>query len=71
MDALDKAISNLGGVTALARAIGQRQPTVSNWKARGQVPVQHCLAIENATGGEVTRYDLRPDVFGTKEEAAA
>lgn len=24
-------------------------------------PVVHCLAIENATNGEVSRIDLRPD----------
>lgn len=27
-------------------------------------PAHHCLAIEEATGGKVTRYQLRPDVFG-------
>jgi DNA-binding transcriptional regulator YdaS (Cro superfamily) len=31
------------------------------WKARGSVPVEHCLAIERATEGAVTRRDLRPD----------
>lgn len=27
-------------------------------------PAEHCRAIEYATGGKVTRYNLRPDVFG-------
>lgn len=31
------------------------------WKRRGQVPVAHCAAIEQATAAKVTRKDLRPD----------
>ncbi len=30
----------------------------------GRVPAERVLAIEAATHGKVTRYDLRPDVFG-------
>lgn len=64
MNALDLAIDHLGGVGKLAAAIGLRQNVVGNWKLRGQVPAERCLAIEQATGGQVTRHDLRPDVFG-------
>lgn len=64
MNALDRAIKELGGVGKLATAIGLRQNVVGNWKLRGQVPAERCLAIEQATDGKVTRHDLRPDVFG-------
>lgn len=64
MNALDRAIEIVGGVSALADALGVRQSAVSNWKARGQVPAERCIAIENATEGAVSRYWLRPDVFG-------
>ncbi len=64
MNTLDRAINLMGGVTKLAAAIGQRQNTVSNWRARGRVPAEHCAAIEEATTGEVTRQMLRPDIFG-------
>ena len=37
------------------------QQGVSKWL---EVPPEHCRAIEEITRGEVTRYDLRPDVFG-------
>lgn len=37
------------------------QQGVSKWL---EVPPEHCRAIEEITHGEVTRYDLRPDVFG-------
>ncbi|WP_082823554.1 MULTISPECIES: helix-turn-helix domain-containing protein [unclassified Rhodanobacter] len=75
MNALDKAIDHAGGVTALAEKLGVRQSVVSNWRTRGaspRVPAARCIAIEQATGGAVTRHDLRPDVFGepTKQEVA-
>lgn len=54
----------MGGVGKLAVAIGLRQNVVGNWRLRGQVPAERCVAIEKATAGAVTRHDLRPDVFG-------
>jgi len=62
MEPLIKAIELAGGVSSLARACDVVQGAVSNWKARGgNVPPEHCFAIEHATGGAVTRRDLRPD----------
>lgn len=62
MDALESAIEAAGGVGKLADLLGIYQSTVSNWKARGQVPACRCIHIEAFTG--VSRYRLRPDVFG-------
>lgn len=64
MNALDRAIEHMGGVGKLAVAIGLRQNVVGNWRLRGQVPAERCVAVEKATAGAVTRHDLRPDVFG-------
>jgi DNA-binding transcriptional regulator YdaS (Cro superfamily) len=64
MTPLDKAIEAAGGVAKMAASIGLSPNVVSNWRGRGQVPAERCLAVEAATGGAVTRYDLRPDVFG-------
>lgn len=62
MNALDRAISLVGGVGKLAAALGVGQPVVSNWKSRGTTPdAAHCVAIESATRGQVRRQDLRPD----------
>lgn len=66
MQALDKAVSILGGVSSTASLLGVVQGAVSNWKKRKRVPASRCLAIEQATGGAVTRYELRPDVYGAK-----
>ena len=60
MEALDRAISAADGVNELARRLGIRQSVVSNWRARKSVPPEHCAAIEAATGGDVTRRELRP-----------
>lgn len=64
MDALEKAISTFGTVSAMASAIGVKPNVIGNWRLRKQVPAEHCRAIEAATGRAVTRYELRPDVFG-------
>lgn len=61
MKSLERAIELAGGVGKLAASIGVVQSAVSNWKARGAVPVEHCAAIEVAVGGLVRRQDLRPE----------
>ncbi|KDD44749.1 DNA-binding helix-turn-helix protein [Bordetella bronchiseptica OSU095] len=46
---------------ALAREVGVSPALVYQWRTgRRPVPVEHCAAIERATGGEVSRRDLRP-----------
>lgn len=63
-EALDRATEAAGGVMHLAAAIGELPQTVSMWRKRGRVPAEKCIAVEKASGGAATRYDLRPDVFG-------
>jgi DNA-binding transcriptional regulator YdaS (Cro superfamily) len=69
MDALDRAIDIFGTQENLARELGIRSPSISEWRARGRVPLERCVKIEKATKGQVTRYDLRPDVFGKRSAA--
>lgn len=48
--------------TDLAKAIGATSTEISDWRyGKRAVPVRRCVAIESATGGQVTRRDLRPD----------
>lgn len=70
MSALSKAITICGSQSELARRIGGKVRTghIYHW-LRNTVPAERCLAIEQATGGKVTRHDLRPDVFGTSPSA--
>lgn len=51
-----------GAATKLALAIGAHHPDVSDWaKGSRPVPVRYVLKIEAATGGRVTRQELRPN----------
>lgn len=73
VEALKTAIKVVGSQGKLAAEIGKRQGQIGNWLHRDKkVPAEVCVAIERATAGAVTRYDLRPDVFGPppKQEAA-
>ena len=64
MEIIKKAITEAGGIAEMAAKIGVGPTAVSNWQLRKKVPAERCLAIEAATDGAVTRYELRPDVFG-------
>lgn len=64
MKGLEQAITAAGSTYALAEKLGCRQSRISMWVTRGQVPAHHCIAVEQAVAGAVTRYELRPDVFG-------
>lgn len=57
--AIEKAIDIAGGVNALARAVGVKQPSVSRWKKVGVVGVDYVLDVAEHTG--VPAYELRPD----------
>ncbi len=62
--ALVKAIEVVGGQTQLARLLGVKQANVWHWLNKAdRVPGEYVLAIETATGGQVTRHALRPDLY--------
>jgi len=70
MDALEQVIEILGSQEALASNLKIRSPSISEWRKRGRVPAERCLEIERLTDNRVTRYELRPDVFGKQERVA-
>lgn len=46
---------------SLAAKVGVSQAFVSHWRTGFRpVPIERCVAVERATGGLVTRKDLRP-----------
>lgn len=62
---IKKAVEIIGSQRALADQLGIRPVQVFKWyHGNSAVPAIRCAAIEAATNGAVTRYDLRPDVFG-------
>lgn len=63
MKVIAEAIQRAGGSTKLGKALGITRQAVEAWKGKGRVvPPEHVLEIEKITG--VTRYDLRPDIYG-------
>jgi DNA-binding transcriptional regulator YdaS (Cro superfamily) len=55
-----KAAAIVGGVRRLAKTLGLKHTTFYQWD---RVPGKHVLAIEEITNGQITRHDLRPDLY--------
>lgn len=66
LKAKDRAVAAVGGVTRLAEKIGVTRSAVSQWD---QVPVERVADVERVTG--ISRYELRPDIFGAPQGAPA
>jgi len=61
---LATAVEIVGGQAKLARLLGVTQPNVWHWLHKSErVPGEYVLKIEEATGGKVSRQDLRPDLY--------
>lgn len=66
MKPIESAIAAVGGIKALARLLDIRYQAVQQWVRRGRPPAERCLEIERVSG--VSRYALRPDVYGPANE---
>lgn len=53
-----------GGQTAMALALGVSVQAVNKWMKKGSPPPERVLSIEKLVLGQVTRYQLRPDIYG-------
>ncbi len=69
-DALARAVDIAGGQSPLARKLSAntdrqyKQGHVWNWLNRGDVlPAEVVIPIEQIVDGEVTRHELRPDIY--------
>lgn len=62
-DQLQRAIDLIGSAAELARMLGIRRSAISPWE---RCPAEHVLELEYRTEGRVTRYQLRPDIFGRR-----
>lgn len=59
-----KDYTNAHSQVELAKLIGFAPSFVNQWVSEKRpIPVVACVAIERATGGKVTRQELRPDDF--------
>jgi DNA-binding transcriptional regulator YdaS (Cro superfamily) len=69
MDGLDKAIKFFRTQSALAGALGLEPMAVTQWIKRKRIPPERAVQIEKATGGVVSRSELRPDLWPPQEAA--
>jgi DNA-binding transcriptional regulator YdaS (Cro superfamily) len=56
-------LNDFGLVDVRGERLEVSQQRISDWVRRGYPPAEMCLAIERLTEAQVTRHDLRPDVF--------
>lgn len=68
---IERAIEAHGSQVKLAKAVGCSQQYIS-WLLSDakQISVEKAVEFERATGGAVSKHDLRPDFFGPRETAA-
>lgn len=51
-------------IRVIAGHLGVTESAVRHWiSGIRRIPAERVLAVEHATGGEVTRYELRPDIY--------
>ena len=68
----ERAVAIVGGQSALARALGVKQGHIWHWLNKaGKCPAEHVLTIETATGGQVNRHQLRPDLYPAPDSGKA
>jgi len=63
-----KAIRLAGSQTALGNMVGLTPQAIQKWASQGFVPGDRCREVESKLGGQVTRYELNPAVFGDPSE---
>jgi DNA-binding transcriptional regulator YdaS (Cro superfamily) len=69
MSTFEKLVAHFGTQRDLAKALGISPQSINKWKQ--QIPAERVLDVERLCDSAVTRYEMRPDVFGRPEEAAA
>jgi hypothetical protein len=60
-EAFKRVVQIVGSKAEIARQCGVTGQHIQKWKSR--VPAIHVVKLEKLTRGEVTREQLRPDVF--------
>jgi hypothetical protein len=72
---IERVFDLLGGPAAVAKHFtGDNGKPILPWavsKWRRRVPADRVLKLEELTGGRVTRYELRPDIYGESPKRVA
>lgn len=63
MTPVAQAIALGGGPSIVSAAIGISPQAVSLWIKNGKCPAERVIALEKLCASQVTRYQLRPDLY--------
>jgi DNA-binding transcriptional regulator YdaS (Cro superfamily) len=63
MTPVAQAVALGGGPSIVAAALGISQQAVSLWIKNGKCPAERVIALERICASQVTRYQLRPDLY--------
>lgn len=70
-NAIEHAIKLAGTQTKLAKILGISPQALSKQiRTSGKILPAHCIAVEKAFPGQITRYELDPEHFGTSASAS-
>lgn len=61
---IKRAIRIAGSEKKLGELVGRSQHAIWSAKELGRVTAELAVRIERATEGQVSRFDLKPDLFG-------
>lgn len=67
-EAAQRAVKLAGGASIVAKELEISQAAVSKWP---RVPAERVLSVERLTQGQMSRYEMRPDVYGDQPAAVA
>ena len=62
--ATKEAIKACGGASAVSAALQLSYEAVRKWIVNDRIPAEQVLNVENLCDGRVSRYRMRPDVYG-------
>jgi len=66
MKIVEQVINLAGGASVVARACGVSPQAVQQWRTSDRIPAERVLTVEKLVNGQVSRYEIRPDVYGDK-----
>lgn len=65
-NAITKAIKLAGSQSALAKVVGISPQALGVQIRKGNIRPAHCITIEEAFLGQIDRYELNPQHFGSR-----
>lgn len=62
-EVIERAIEICGTQVEFAKRLGCTYQNIQGWKKTGRIPAERVLQVESITDGQLTRYEIRPDIY--------